>query len=125
VCESRPRGRSPEQGAATGARPKLRAVTNRRRDIERRVVRQPVLEMFVALHIGRTDHEMCRLAAELLQHAELNKDLARRARRDALQRNTAGDKARLLRHAAELDELATQLLLRANKFTPSAASTFS
>ena len=42
---------------------------------------------------------MCRLAAELLQQAERNKDLARRARRDALQRDTARDKARLLRHA--------------------------
>jgi len=69
---------------------------------------------------------MCRLAAELLQQAELNKDLARRARRDALQRDTARDRARMLQHAAELDELATQLVLRANDLGPgAAAATFS
>jgi len=81
--------------------------------------------MFVVLHTARitNGHEMCRLATELLEQAELNKDLARRARRDALQRDTARDKARLLRHADELDELATQLVLR--KFTPLAAGTFS
>ena len=57
---------------------------------------------------------MCRLAAELLQQAELNKDLARRARRDALRRDSARDKARMLRHAADLEELAGQFLSQAN-----------
>ena len=73
---------------------------------------------FVTLHIGRTDYEMCRLAEELRQQAELNKDLARRARRDALQRDTARERDRMLRHASELDEFAIQLVLQANKMTP-------
>jgi len=48
--------------------------------------------MFVVLHTARitNGHEMCRLATELLEQAELNKDLARRARRDALQRDRKG-----------------------------------
>ena len=77
--------------------------------------RNHIGSMDVALHIRRHGpQKMCRLATELLEQAELNRDLARRARGDALRRDNARDKARMLRHAAELEELASQILLQAN-----------
>jgi hypothetical protein len=76
------------------------------------------LRWFVILHIGRVGREMCRLAADLLQQAQLNQDLARRARRDAVQRTVRADKARLLQHAAELDELARALMQQARNLAP-------
>ena len=80
-------------------------------------------EFAAALFIGRMDHEMCRLTAELLNQAELTKGLARRARNYALQCDTARGRARMLQHAVELEELATQLVLQVKKLLPNAART--
>ena len=49
----------------------------------------------------------------LLQQAEANRDLARRARRLADEMTNEADKARLLRHADELDAQAADLERRA------------
>ena len=81
-----------------------------------------------SLHIGRMDLVMCRLTTELLRQAKLSKGLARRARNDALQRSGARVRSRALRHAIELEELATQLIgyatsVARKKLIPNAVAT--
>jgi hypothetical protein len=53
------------------------------------------------------------MPATLLRQAEASRDLARRARRLAAEMTREADKARLLRHADELDAQATELEGRA------------
>ena len=67
--------------------------------------------------------KMCRLASELLHQAELTKNLAMRAKRDA-QYCSARAKARAAWHAAELEEVASNLLSRAGRITAHAGGFF-
>ena len=72
---------------------------------------------------SRRDHQMCRLASELLRQAEMIKDLAMRAKRDA-QHRSARAKARAAQHASELEDLASNLVLRAERITAHAGGIF-